>query len=503
MMTCRKISALTLALLCGTMLAVQPQQQPTLRQRAQTEAAEGHAANARSLYNRAYEDLARQGQMADAVECATKATALYYGENLYNEAFDLLRRVDQSIEAAAQTSAGDKAAQHYQTSRERFQMYMKMRRAASAMDQLTNMERHALASANDVVRNDFLYNKTIYYYTFGQTDKGNAAFREMADRLTADKEYDKVDEVYQQLITNGRRTGSANLVAQSYDRYIAWKDSVAEMKRADEVSALRQQIAEGEAVIAERDSSLAARGAVIVGLSILAAALAVVLVLGAALLMRFIYLTRKQKKTIREARENNALKAKFISNISAQLEPSLARLDSAAPDVQALRRFAEHIQTLSDLESTAGEQVALEDTPVAPFCEALMAEIRSIVPGSVVLRVDAPKMNAMINPEYTGHILRHLLRNAVKYAPADAHIALEFKKRSAHKHQFLVSNTGSIIPEERRDDVFKPFLEIRDLTQGDGLGLPICRQMAQKMNGDLTIDPTFTKGTRFILDLVI
>ncbi|MBQ8936587.1 MAG: ATP-binding protein, partial [Bacteroidaceae bacterium] len=69
--------------------------------------------------------------------------------------------------------------------------------------------------------------------------------------------------------------------------------------------------------------------------------------------------------------------------------------------------------------------------------------------------------------------------------------------------QFIVSNTGSAIPEEKREDVFKPFLEIHDLTEGDGLGLPICRQMALCMNGDLNIDPQFTRGTRFVLDLQV
>jgi signal transduction histidine kinase len=65
----------------------------------------------------------------------------------------------------------------------------------------------------------------------------------------------------------------------------------------------------------------------------------------------------------------------------------------------------------------------------------------------------------------------------------------------------MVSNTGEAIPEEKHEDVFKPFLEIHDLTKGDGLGLPICKQMAMRMNGDLEIDSTFTKGTRFVLDL--
>ena len=43
--------------------------------------------------------------------------------------------------------------------------------------------------------------------------------------------------------------------------------------------------------------------------------------------------------------------------------------------------------------------------------------------------------------------------------------------------------------------------EAKDLTTGDGLGLPICRQMALKMDGDLEIDPEYTKGTRFVLSL--
>ena len=59
----------------------------------------------------------------------------------------------------------------------------------------------------------------------------------------------------------------------------------------------------------------------------------------------------------------------------------------------------------------------------------------------------------------------------------------------------------SVIPQEKREDVFKPFLEIKDLTEGDGLGLPICKQMALKMNAELDIDPAFSKGTRFVLNL--
>lgn len=130
-----------------------------------------------------------------------------------------------------------------------------------------------------------------------------------------------------------------------------------------------------------------------------------------------------------------------------------------------------------------------------------MDQIRDKVKADVTLKVNAPNMSAKINKEYVSHILLHLLNNAAIYTPEGGNIWLDYKKRGAHAHQFLVSDTGCGIPEEKCEDVFKPFLEIRDLTTGDGLGLPICRQMALKMNGDLDIDPEFHKGARFMLDL--
>ena len=142
-----------------------------------------------------------------------------------------------------------------------------------------------------------------------------------------------------------------------------------------------------------------------------------------------------------------------------------------------------------------------EDTPIQQFCEEITEQIRGKVKDGVALKVDIPKMTAPINKEYVSHILLHLLNNAIEYTPDGGSIYLDFKKRGPHKHQFIVSDTGCGIPEERREDIFKPFLEIKDLTKGDGLGLPICKQMALKMKGDLEIDPQFTKGTRFVLNL--
>ncbi len=485
---------------CCIMAGAQDEQKSALQKQAEAAKEKGSVATSRYTYIRAYEDYLKKGQNKQALECAAKATVLYYTENLYQEAFDFLRNVDQNIQSLSLTPS-EKATLHYVTSKERMKMYMRMRRPESTRDHLKAMENYAAASSDESVKNDILYEKAIYHYTFGQIAQGNAVFKEMAAKLTASKEYDKVEAAYKQMIANGRRSNSAAMVDQSYSNYLAWKDSTNAMKVADERAAFKKQIADNEASIAEKDSSLTTRQAIIIGLCVLAAALAAALVVGAIVLLRFIMLTRKQKKLIALSNENNALKAKFISNISAQLEPTLKQLDTKNPAVKALLDFSGHIQTLSELENMTDDQQEKEEVQVQPFCEKLMDGIRPLVKSEVTLKVNAPKMAVDMNQEYVGHILSHLLKNAAEYTPEGGTITLDYKKRGAHTHQFLVTDTGCGIGEEMRNEVFKPFREIRDLTTGDGLGLPICKQMALKMGGDLDLDPQYVRGTRFVLEL--
>ena len=245
------------------------QEKSELQKRAEAIDPQENIALARSTYIHAFNDYANKGQVLQGAQCAAKAASLYYRENYYQEAFDLLRRADQ-VTSASSLSSAQQAAAHYLTTKERLQMYIKMRRVESAKEQLKILENHAALASNEDTSNDLLYTKAVYYYTFGMNAQGNAVFKEMADKLTASKEYDKVDEVYQTLIANGRKSGSASMVAQSYSNYMAWKDSTNALKHADEIKTLKQQIADNEASIADKDSSLTARWVFIVGLLILA-----------------------------------------------------------------------------------------------------------------------------------------------------------------------------------------------------------------------------------------
>lgn len=472
-----------------------------LMKQAQESLASKEYIKARYLFLQAYNAFSTQDKYEKAVECGINASALYHRENYYKEAFELLRTSDLVVETGEQKTGKAMPALRFRIGKERLQMYINLKNPARAKEQLTRLEETAKASRNDSLNNDLLYTQANYYYTFGMNAQGDAATNRLIGQYKEQKNFSKVDECYKTLIDIARKANNAPLVARTYDKFIVWTDSVRALTAQDELNVLKRKYDDAQTTIQDKDSSLSVKQGIIIGLCVLAAILAVALVLGAIVLLRFIVLTRKQKKSIQIANEHNELKTKFIQNISSQMEPTLDTLDSSSLGVQALRTFSTHIQELSDLENTLAKPYEMQEKNVSTFCESIMDKIKGKTKDDVTITVNAPKLNVKINPEQLERILLHLLENAAEYTPAGGKIWLEFKKRGAHTHQFIISDTGCGIPEEQRENIFKPFTEVKDLTLGDGLGLPICSLIATKMNGSLTLDGSYNKGARFVLEL--
>ena len=456
---------------------------------------------ARSCFLHAFNSFVASGQSEKATFCGTRAALLYYRENYYKEAFDILRAADQCIVQGEQKSHSQRPDLRYATTKERLQMYTRMRKASSATEQITRLDAYASAAANDSLNKDLLYTKASHYYTFGMTAKGDEAIDQLIKEYREAKQYDKVIDTYRTLIGIARKSGNAAMTSRTYEQYIIWKDSVKVLKALDEINALKKECSEKQTAIDDRDSSLRSRQYVIVGLCILAAILAGALIFGAIVLVRFILLTRKQKKAIDVAREHNEQKSRFIRNISAQISPTLGKLDSSLPPVKALNGFMAHIEEMSELEDSIAEPCEMEERNIASFCDSVAKKMEGKMADGVNFVVNAPKLSMKLNADMLERILLHLLGNAAYFTPAGGKITFEYKKRGAHTHQFVISDTGSGIPEDKRADLFKPFASVHDLTEGDGLGLPICSLMATRMNGTLSLDDSYTKGARFVLEL--
>ena len=456
---------------------------------------------ARYFYLQAYYAYSQQEQCEPAVECGIMAAALYHRDGYYKEASELLYAVDTVISAAEKRTGKSLPELRFSVLTERLRMSVKQKNAARGKEQLTRLQEQAKAAANDSIDRELLYLQADYYYTFGLNSKGDAALNSLISRYSEQKDYQKVDECYKSIITIARKANNTALMERTYDKYILWNDSIRDIKAQEELSVLKQRFDDSLSTINEKDRKLATRQYFIVALCALSAILAAVLVVGAIVLLRFIILTRKQRKAIAVANEHNELKSKFIYNISDQMEPTLNTLPQELPGVQALHTFSAHIQELSELESTLTEPFELEERNMATFCESVMDKIKGQTREDVTLTVNAPKLQAKVNPEHLEHVLLHLLTNAAEFTPEGGKIWLDFKKRGAHTHQFIISDTGPGIAEEARENLFKPFTEVKDLTQGDGLGLPICSLLATKMNGTLSLDTGYTRGARFVLEL--
>lgn len=439
--------------------------------------------------------------MAQSSASFIKKAQQQHGRNEYKEAFESLRNAESALYGEERAGGKKMPEVRYNITKERIQMYIKLRNSKRAKEQLDRLEEQTKTIENDSIANDLLYTQANVYYTFGESTKGDACINKLIEKYKAAKQYDEIDNCYQTIIGIARRASNASFMARTYEKYMLWNDSVQALKAQDNLDALQQKYDESLQTITEKDDKLSSKQYIIIALCVLLLILAAALVVGAIVLLRFIVLSRKQKKIIQTAKEHNELKTKFIQNISSQMGPTLNNLPQHLAEVKALHAFADHIQEMSELESTIDEPFEMENKNILTFCESVMAKIVDKTQSNVTCTVNAPKLSAPINVEHLERVILHLLENAAKYTPEGGKIILDFKKRGAHTHQFIVTDTGCGIAEEQRENLFKPFAQVKELTQGDGLGLPICALIATKMNGSLSLDSSYTKGTRFVLEL--
>ena len=97
------------------------------------------------------------------------------------------------------------------------------------------------------------------------------------------------------------------------------------------------------------------------------------------------------------------------------------------------------------------------------------------------------------------YILHELLYNAKKFAP-DGKVKLMVYETPGTVN-FAIEDEGPGIPPEERQRIFDHFFKHTPFSEGLGLGLYLCRHYVRLMGGDLSLDTTYEKGSRFIIRL--
>jgi signal transduction histidine kinase len=240
-------------------------------------------------------------------------------------------------------------------------------------------------------------------------------------------------------------------------------------------------------------------------------------------------LVERERSAREEAEAANAAKSQFLATMSHELRTplnaiqgytQLLALEVRGPitppqreDLERIERSQRHLLSLiNDVLNFAkieaghvtvvSEPVDLSEVfdSIREFVEPQLQEkaiqftLSHTVPGELIC-ADGDKVR---------QILINLLSNAIKFTPRGGSIEL---KCAADDEQFhiTVRDTGTGIPADKLDAIFEPFVQVnRDYSskhQGTGLGLSISRDLARRMEGDLTVTSVYGEGATFVLSL--
>lgn len=231
----------------------------------------------------------------------------------------------------------------------------------------------------------------------------------------------------------------------------------------------------------------------------------------------------KAEEELRKAKElaeqSNWLKTMFIQNMSHEIRTplnSIVGFSGVLVDMldekedigqyvaliesnsKLLLKLVGDILDISILDSEV--EIKHNAVDVNACCQASVdAAGASFDPG--VKLVFEPACDELIinsNYNYIVQVLDNLLGNASKFThEGSVTLAYEVKKEE-NQLIFTVTDTGIGIPVEEQERVFERFVKLDNFSQGAGLGLSICRIVAERLGGYLMIDKGYTQGTRII-----
>jgi heavy metal sensor kinase len=134
----------------------------------------------------------------------------------------------------------------------------------------------------------------------------------------------------------------------------------------------------------------------------------------------------------------------------------------------------------------------------------LVDDIELLAPDLAVQVQIEPSLNVQADQALLIQVLQNLISNATKYNLPGGWIRI----KAGHRHQTVVvtvSNCSKDIPASERSRIFDRFYRgdpaRTSHTEGLGLGLSLCREIASAHGGNLTLDPTPAGQVAFTLTL--
>lgn len=236
--------------------------------------------------------------------------------------------------------------------------------------------------------------------------------------------------------------------------------------------------------------------------------------------------TEEQRRRLEILEEEDRLKSALISSVSHDLRTPLASIKASAtsllladkawpPEEQRelltaidsesdrLNRLVGNLLDMSRIESGALHP-RLDWYDVNEVVDAALAQAKPVLAGRIVTtRLSEGPSLVLLDLTLVAQAVANLVDNAARYT--DTHVPLEVEARLAGGRLCLaVVDHGSGVPFDQRDRIFKRFSRTSrngESGPGVGLGLAICRGIAEAHEGTIRLLPTPGGGSTFVLDL--
>jgi signal transduction histidine kinase len=182
-------------------------------------------------------------------------------------------------------------------------------------------------------------------------------------------------------------------------------------------------------------------------------------------------------------------------------ETRRAFLEQLRGQVDRMRTLATELLDLSRLESGALE-LHTEPTDMAQLAREVAAEFTPAAQrhrSEVNLHLTREPIELECDPERVAQVLRILLDNALVHTPEGTTVRVSTARHNGHV-RVEVSDRGLGIQRQNMPHIFEPFFSSDDDAPGAGLGLAIARELAERMQGQLTVR-SVPGATTFSLEL--
>lgn len=225
-----------------------------------------------------------------------------------------------------------------------------------------------------------------------------------------------------------------------------------------------------------------------------------------------------------EIEQLSTAKSKFFANASHELRTPLAvmlaplqdalegtpippeRMKAMVRNGHRLERLIEHMLDLERLDTNNFplHPMVMDMNHVIHEAVQLFQPVANAQDINLTHSSESDDLLIHADPDQMARIIANLLSNAIKFTPKNGHIKL---RSFTHKKRMMlwVEDSGTGVPDEWKERIFNRFEQIANDTnrsrEGAGLGLAMCREIAQLHHGSLHVEDADIGGACFILNL--